>query len=79
VETPVVSLYPNPAVNNLYIKGKHLLNKKLIIRNMSGTTVLHRRIKGNNDKISVVNLESGIYIVDIKGKNHNISKKIIIK
>jgi ligand-binding sensor domain-containing protein len=74
-----INLYPNPVVNKFYIKGHNITNKQLAIKNMNGSTVLKTYIAKNNDRISVENLSSGIYIVEIKGEKNAIRRKIMIK
>jgi ligand-binding sensor domain-containing protein len=74
-----VSLYPNPVAGSFYVKGKNIANSHLTIKSLNGKTVINRRITRNNERISVGNLNSGIYIVEIKDDNSAIRKKIIIK
>lgn len=70
-----ISIYPNPATEYVNIKG--LSNKaiKACIFNLSGLMVLESEVNIHNSVISLKNIESGIYIIQIDG----INEKLIIK
>lgn len=76
-----VSFYPNPASNELNIEVKNYTEElEVQIFNIIGNLVYNEKTNmNNNHKISLVQLESGIYFVKIiYGINH-ITKKILVK
>jgi hypothetical protein len=66
-----VCLYPNPAIDIVYIKG---LKGLVYIYDMSGHLVLTQQIDKNNS-ISINSLVNGIYLVKINGKEYKLIKE----
>ncbi len=73
-----VSIYPNPATKEIFIKSKNRLRiKKIIIYNQLGQVVLNRyEIKEN---IDISTLRQGMYIVELESNELKIREKLIIK
>ena len=74
------NIYPNPATNTLTISGKHLNTHTLNIYTVYGKKVSTHTITKNNKEISVENLKSGLYLVEITTHSNNKQHhKLIIK
>lgn len=78
-----VSVYPNPAKNNLYINKGTLdsNNYSVKIVSLSGKTVLEKEINNSQlvEQLSISELGSGIYMCVISTESKQIFKKIIIE
>jgi len=72
------SVYPNPATDNIYIRSANSTINTLELYNSLGQRV--RLSDTQTDKLSVNDLESGIYFLKIYSKSNNdvITKKIIV-
>jgi len=76
-ESPFI-VYPNPATLNIQISSTiNTTIDKITIYNQLGQKVLNTNNVSN--KINVSNLESGLYILEIKSVNLRIRKKLIIQ
>lgn len=72
VTTPAaIEIYPNPVVDKLIIKSNAAdLNKKEIrIINVVGKVMMIKILTGNTNTITVANLPTGIYILQIGGSS----------
>jgi len=75
-KNPTVLIYPNPAQDRVFISG--ITEKsQLAIYDISGKLVLKQTIS-SEQAINVNHLKSGIYLINIRNKNHNITKKLVI-
>tara|TARA_B110000240_G_scaffold77570_1_gene88473 strand:- start:1909 stop:2304 length:396 start_codon:yes stop_codon:yes gene_type:complete len=80
--TNTISIYPNPASDNLNIKStNNNLIKSISIYDLKGSTVLTKDNIGiSENNISINSLLSGIYMVNvISVKGISIIKKLIVK
>lgn len=57
-----LNIYPNPVQEELYIKSTNL-DEIVVIHNITGEIVKKQELK--NNKINVVDLESGLYIIQV--------------
>ena len=73
-----LSIYPNPAKENINIdfNGEQA---NVLIYNSLGSVVLEKLINKNENNISTVHLETGIYIVTLKTENGINRSKLIIE
>lgn len=71
-----VSIYPNPAKANIYVKSD-LIGKKYEIKNMLGQRVQEGIINNANQLISIEKQKSGNYLLVIDSENGKIVKSII--
>lgn len=69
-----LSLYPNPAKDNLNIKNG--INSIVTLYNMSGDIVKSTVLTSANQQINISDLSSGTYIVKINNNNNIITSKI---
>ncbi|WP_379963913.1 T9SS-dependent M36 family metallopeptidase [Epilithonimonas sp. UC225_85] len=79
-----ISLYPNPAKNEVFIKAKNLKaasNKSnIIIYDFSGKIVDEQLINiGEGESVNTSKLSNGIYVLKGNGIGINFTKKLIIK
>ena len=65
----VISLYPNPVSDVLNVSLKFTRNEKVEIYNMEGRLVLETTIGKEDNKINVSGLETGDYLLTIRGIN----------
>ncbi|MBF03974.1 MAG: peptidase S8 [Flavobacterium sp.] len=72
-----ILFYPNPVVNQLYIKGNNLDGAELFLYNNLGQRVLQVEIRNNEEKISLESLSSGIYSYDFSSNNAKLQGKLI--
>ncbi|MDA8572958.1 T9SS type A sorting domain-containing protein [Flavobacteriaceae bacterium] len=68
-----VKVYPNPATDYLFIKSN--LNYQSTLYNVAGQRVL----ESSSKKLNVVDLPSGVYLLQLKSENNSISTFKIIK
>jgi Zn-dependent metalloprotease len=58
-----VVIFPNPAKNQITIKGEFESNESITIFNLLGQKVIERNSISNEEKIDVSKLESGVYTI----------------
>lgn len=68
-----VRIYPNPANDILYIKRNNSTNGSLVMVNALGQTVLTKELTKESENITIAELSSGVYFLNIDG----LVKKII--
>ena len=79
-ETQEVDLYPNPVVNNLYIRMEEEKNCNVAIFNNAGVKVIEKTLIVSPFDPAVLdmsNLSGGAYSVDIRYDNKQISRTVI--
>ncbi|MES2864535.1 MAG: M28 family peptidase [Bacteroidota bacterium] len=78
-----VTVYPNPAKNNLYINKGTLNAENYAVKvvDVNGKTVLEKEFNHSQltEQLSVSQLTSGIYMCVISSENQQIFKKVIIE
>ncbi|MHB9056895.1 MAG: alpha-L-arabinofuranosidase C-terminal domain-containing protein [Paludibacteraceae bacterium] len=70
-----IKIYPNPASNNLNIKGINELSS-VNIYNSKGQTILKKKIVCDSN-LDIAFLNKGIYIIEIKNKKETFSEKFL--
>lgn len=58
-----VVIYPNPAKNQITIKGEFDSNESITIYNMLGQKVMEKQITTNEEKVDVSKLSNGVYSI----------------
>jgi uncharacterized repeat protein (TIGR02543 family) len=78
VEVPAtVSIYPNPAADNIHIVlPEHALNALFTLYDMQGKALIRKEI-GNRDVVSVSGLATGIYFYNVRMEKQNYQGKLI--
>ena len=74
-ETSKLTLYPNPATNQIFISGQDI--ERVDIYNLLG--ILVKTVDKNTQTIDVSNLPTGNYIVKMTNGEGTVTKKIIKK
>jgi hypothetical protein len=75
-----VTVYPNPAVNEVYIKVADISSHhdaKVVVYDMNGRMVIERPLVSELETINISLLESGIYIFNITSDMGKTTKRII--
>lgn len=60
-----IIIYPNPAMDKIYIKNINLPNIEISIYNLNGEKVQTAIIKSENEAISIDSLGSGVYFIKV--------------
>lgn len=68
-------LFPNPAVETIYINGLNSSHSDLKIYNISGGLVYSQKVNSSELQISVESLVPGLYLVRVNNKTIKFSKK----
>lgn len=75
-----INVYPNPAVDHLYVRlPENISSTQLIMINLQGQQVKNIRLDQNNNMISLNNLKSGLYIIQLISGKLVYTEKIMIK
>jgi len=72
-----VSLYPNPTTD--FITVSNVNNATITINDIHGKVILEKNNYSKNERISLQNIDRGIYFVKIKSNNKIAIKKMIIE
>ncbi|MGL2962828.1 PQQ-dependent sugar dehydrogenase [Flavobacterium sp. RSB2_4_14] len=80
-EEKTISIYPNPANNELYIKNENNVGLKFItIADLTGKIVLNQNIQRmSSNAINISNLAKGMYLVTLETQNGLTATSKIIK
>ena len=74
----IISIYPNPAKNEIFISTIYGINvNEIIIYNPIGQKILYKKTKTNSLNIS--SLHPGIYVIELVTKDFKIKKKLVIE
>ncbi len=73
----VITLYPNPATDNVTIKG--IDKGKLIVMDCSGNQVFSDKISSSNYTLDVSNYLPGFYIITVSNTNQTYTVKLVVK
>jgi hypothetical protein len=85
IEDAMITMYPNPAEDYIYIKSNipNVQNLKITLFSIDGKEVYNNEntfIQSENHKINISSLSSGLYVVKIVvNNNHIITKKVLVK
>lgn len=74
--TPILSMYPNPVKDQLYINlnaGTYQLN----VYNTLGNVVLSKEVSGGMNVVDMSKLPAGLYIINIAGSDYSTTRKIV--
>lgn len=72
-----VTIYPNPAVNQLYVKATDVI-QQLSIFDLQGRILIRQAVAQNQTTLQL-NLPKGIYIVKTEGDNFQSIERLIVK
>lgn len=78
IETSEISLYPNPAKDNLFIQGMNGKYSATLLT-IEGKIVRKYNLLSNQEQISLDGIEAGIYFLSIEQDGRKIVKKLVIE
>lgn len=71
-----LNIYPNPAIDLVYINCAEKQNLKMQIYNVVGECVLQRELNSGTNNIDISSLSKGIYIIKLTATNWTIQRKL---
>ncbi len=71
-----VNIYPNPAIDNIYINFIEKQVVKMLVYNIIGDCILQKTLNNNTNDIDISSLKKGIYIIKLCGVNGTVIHKI---
>lgn len=77
-QTDVISIYPNPVLDNLTISSKESL-KQVSIFDITGKFLVQKPLQGLNNYVSMLNYASGYYLLTIETNTGKFYNKKVIK
>ncbi|MBA7540885.1 hypothetical protein ES705_33188 [subsurface metagenome] len=72
-----IQIYPNPAIDRVYINCAERQNVKMQVYNMIGEYVLQRELNNGTNIVDISSFPKGIYVVRFSKKNWTIQQKLI--
>ena len=72
-----VSLYPNPAHNEVTVSAERITSVQLI--NIMGQTICQKLINANSATLDLQKLPNGIYLIRVETPNSTVIKKLVKK
>jgi hypothetical protein len=77
-EISSMNIYPNPAVDYIYLTGMDG-GYTIVIINTKGVVVYQRELSTKEEKIDIGNFKKGIYLVKMSKGDKEISRKILVE
>jgi YVTN family beta-propeller protein len=80
IDASSISIYPNPATNQLTIHTSSFQNEALTVSvmNVLGETMQEEKIKWSSDiRVNIKNLAAGIYFLEMKSENGSVVKRFV--
>lgn len=71
------NIYPNPTSGDCTIKSKKII-KSISLFDMTGKLIKNKKVNTRQVNMNLNNIEGGTYIIQLTGKNGNISSKKLI-
>nr|NQU94191.1 T9SS type A sorting domain-containing protein [Bacteroidota bacterium] len=73
-----ISIYPNPAHDQLWVKGEWIV-RKIEVLTLAGQKVHEYLVKEKEFGMDISTLDHGIYIVNVETEKGVVSKKVVIR
>jgi hypothetical protein len=73
----LINVYPNPAVDRIYIHIPERQDFEIRIFNIIGECVLQRELSSGSNTVDISKFKKGIYIIQLFSANRNIQQKLI--
>ena len=73
----LINVYPNPAVDRIYIHIPEKQNFELQIFNILGECIVQKELSSGSNKIDISSLAKGIYVVQLTSANRTFQQKLI--
>ena len=78
--SPVVTIYPNPTRDTLFLKWEKGVFREVEVIDETGKVMVRKAVEQSLRSISIPHhLSSGIYLVRLTGAHQTVTKKLIIK
>lgn len=71
-----IQLYPNPAIDRVYIDYTETKKVTMQVYNIIGECVLQSELMGGRNEIDAGKLSKGVYVIQIIGKNWKAQRKL---
>ena len=72
-----LTIYPNPANNQLTVKSEQLTVKEIKVYDVMGETVYSEQLTTNNTTIDVSGLASGLYFLQVNSEQGTVNRKFV--
>ncbi len=72
-----IKIYPNPAIDIVYIDCSEKQNLKMQINSITGECVLQKELKNGTNEINIISFSKGLYIIKVTGADWTIRRKLI--
>jgi hypothetical protein len=73
-----IQVFPNPFNENLTIVTSNAdMSYQLVVKDMTGRTVLERKITGQSNTIDLTNVTDGTYYLELQLNQHNIRIPVV--
>lgn len=73
-----INLYPNPALDVLFVEREDAQNGVVIIRDSRGTVVFESTINEKKSELNISELKAGIYFVSVQSGAEVVRSKVVI-
>jgi hypothetical protein len=74
----VVSVYPNPTTDKIFISNLESSNTQIRIFNVLGK-IVHQQKNNLENGVSLSQFPKGIYMIQIVAENKTLSKKLVLE
>ena len=74
---PFVSIYPNPAHQDVTIQADNIVSIEVI--NIMGQTILHKAVNSNYTRLDIRELADGVYFIRVNMHDSSVVRKLIRK
>ncbi len=74
-----ISIYPNPARDNLTVILRDNKNYKLSISNLQGQILMENEISSAQSRIDISKLPKGVYVISIENAENSATRKLIVQ
>ncbi len=77
INKPNISIYPNPASRVIHVTNAQGYNLQIL--DLTGRVILSQPIISNMQLVTLPNVQSGLYLVNLKGKQGQFTYKLIVR
>lgn len=74
----LVSVFPNPAVNELTVVQSVKVYKLLELYDVNGKQIIQHTLNASKETIPLTNIPAGIYVAKLSGTQKSVFKKIVV-
>jgi hypothetical protein len=73
-----ISIYPNPATENVVVKSDFTINSIEVLNYIGQTVYSNQKVDNKSQKVNISNLTTGIYFVKVSTENGTKTVKITV-